>query len=61
MNTLKRWIVFEKEAETFMEYLKRNPQDQGKKLIETIFQIAQNYAKSIGMTAGHRECWSVTE
>ena len=55
---IRRWIVFEKEAEAFIDYLKKEPQANEEMLETAIYQIAWNYAKTIGMSPRHRENWS---
>ena len=60
MKELRRWVVFEKEAETFLDYLTKNPQADEKTLINTIMTRAWNYAKSIGMSTTHREWYSTS-
>lgn len=58
-TTIKDWIVFEKEAQAMIDYLQNNPRASEEDLVETVLQIAWNYAQAIGMTPGHRECYSV--
>ncbi len=58
MKLIWDWVVFEKEAEELMSYLTQNPQVSEEILVKTVLQTAWNYAKTIGMSPGHRECYS---
>lgn len=59
ITTVKNWVVFEKEAQILMDYLKNNPQVNEKTLTEKVLRTAWDYAQEIGMSPRHRECWSV--
>ena len=58
LETLDYWIVFEEDANRLMNYLKQNPQASETEIMDAMFQMAWEYAQSIGMSTRLREMYS---